>query len=159
MVLFVSCQKHFAATSVGEEYLCCGLGLGWIPIFLAQIREIKMMALHQGSMKDTVVFTDVQNQWMQDGKSTLVMQFYNGLIFFQFINNNVKLFLSFRKPKESERKNEYWLTKDLRHIRNRHWGWIWVDTFLSVEDKYVAKTIIKKVHREQKNKSWWQCIC
>jgi len=43
------------------------------------------------------------------------------------------------------------LAKDLRHIRNSHGVKFAADTFLSVEDKYVAKTIIKKGHRDLKN--------
>lgn len=60
------------------------------------------MPLHQGSMKDTV-FTDVQKQWMQDGDSTLVMLFYNVLIFFQFINNNVELFHHLESQKKMKK--------------------------------------------------------
>lgn len=37
---------------------------------------------------------------MQDGDSTLVMLFYNGLIFFQFINNDVELFYHLESQKK-----------------------------------------------------------
>lgn len=91
---------------------------------------------------------------MQDGDSTLLMLFYNGLIFFQFINSNVELFHHLESQKKVKEGMSIGYIKIRDTLETGIRAEFAVDTSVSVEDKYGVKTIIKKVHRDlKKNKS------